>query len=87
LIRYESTPNPNALKVVTGSTIAPGIRSYRSADEADDELSRAIFAIGGVRNVLLLGDWLTVGKTPETRWGPFRKKLAAVLADLPEPAP
>jgi hypothetical protein len=81
MIRYETTPNPNALKCVTDSTIVDGIRSYRKPEDADDELSRSILAIEGVRSLLINGNWLTVNKADDASWKAIKAGIEAVLGE------
>ena len=81
MIKYETTPNPNALKCVRDSTIVDGIRSYRSPEEADDELSRAIFTIEGVRSLLINGNWMTVNKSDDASWKTIKPEIEKVLSD------
>lgn len=74
-IRFEPTPNPNAIKCVVDPAsidLGPadpdlGIRSYFNADaarDADDPLAHALFAIPGVANLLIHTAFITVGKSP-----------------------
>ena len=79
MIRFEKTPNPNALKIVQQTPIADGIRSYRSPDNADDELSRSVFAIEGVRSLLINGNWMTVNKADDANWGPIKSAIEEIL--------
>lgn len=79
MIRYEPTPNPNALKCVTDSQIVEGIRSYRTPEEADDELSRSILAIEGVRSLLINGNWMTVNKADGASWKAIKAGIEEVM--------
>ena len=76
---FEPTPNPNALKCVTDRTLADGIRSYRSPGDADDDLSKAVFAIEGVTSLLINGSWMTVNKAPSASWTPIKRAVAELL--------
>jgi hypothetical protein len=69
VVKYQETPNPNALKVFLDRGTGPGVRSYFRADQAGaDALAAALFAVPGVTNILINGDWLTVGKTTAASW-------------------
>lgn len=82
-IRFETTPNPNAIKCVieTGDAARP-VRSYFNApqaDEAGDELASALFAIGGVTNVLIHTAFVTIGKSADATWAPIKKRARAAI--------
>ena len=78
-IRFEPTPNPNAVKCV----VEPGpgaIRSYfRPEQAAGDELGEALFAIEGVTNVLIHEGFVSVGKRPDAAWGPIRRGIVGAI--------
>jgi len=85
-VRFEETPNPNALKCLPARPIPPiagkdgAMRSYASADAAaGDPLAKRLFAIPGVRNVLITREWLTVGKAPDAAWPPIKHAVKAAL--------
>lgn len=78
---FEPTPNPNAVKCL----VEPGpgtIRSYFSADQAaDDPLGSALFSIPGVTNVLIHQSFISICKSPDTRWTSVKPAIKRVLAD------
>lgn len=79
--RFEPTPNPNAKKAVLEGAISAGPRSFRSADEASgDALASALFGVEGVNNVLMNGDWVTIGKRDEAAWRGVERGVRDVLA-------
>lgn len=95
---YQSTPNPNALKCVVDRPIAPltpltppapALRSYASAAAATaDPLAAALFAIPGVRNVLVHAParepgWISINKSPETPWSALKPAIERVLREQP----
>jgi hypothetical protein len=84
---FQTTPNPNALKCVLDRVIREqslDSGSWKDAASAQsDAVARAIFEIKGVNNLLVHGDWLTVGKEPGAEWKTIKKELARVLAALP----
>jgi len=80
VVRFEPTPNPNAVKVLVEPAPVGGIRSYFRADQADDDpLGSALFAIEGVTTVLIHEAFVSVNKRPEKAWGPIRKAVQRVL--------
>lgn len=86
---FQTTPNPNALKCILSASPAPqGPRSYLTKEAAaNDPLAAALFAIPGVRNLLIHHGWITIGKDPAADWKPLKRELQRVLKDAPEPGP
>ncbi len=93
VIRFEPTPNPNALKCVLDRAVAPlesggaltgSARSYRNAAEAEhDPIAKVIFAAapkGAITSVLIRGDWLAVNKSPAAEWKTLRSAISAAMA-------
>jgi Scaffold protein Nfu/NifU N terminal len=77
----QPTPNPNAVKFVLDQSITEQPASFFNASQAKDHpIAARLFAISGVNNVLLLGDFVTVGKTPESRWADIRNAVKQVLS-------
>lgn len=80
VLRFETTPNPNAVKVLVEPAPAGGIRSYFRAEQAgQDPLGAALFAIEGVTTVLIHEQFVSVNKRAEKTWGPIKKAVQAVL--------
>jgi hypothetical protein len=85
VVSFESTPNPNAVKCLLDGRVSQGPRSYRDAGAAaGDPLARRLFEIDGVTNVLILGDWITVGKEPAVGWAEIKAGVRRVLAGMGE---
>lgn len=79
-IDFQDTPNPNAIKCVVDRPIADSPRSYFSKDQsAADPLAAGLFDIPGVTNVLILGNFVTVSKRPETTWKSLKPQIERVL--------
>ncbi|OAB60766.1 hypothetical protein AY599_21650 [Leptolyngbya valderiana BDU 20041] len=78
---FESTPNPNAVKVLVEGALADAPRSYREppGDDCTDVLARALYAIEGVRVVLIHHDFVTVGKAPDAKWSTIKRKAKAAI--------
>ena len=70
MIYTEMTPNPNALKFVTGQTLlATGSKDYPSREEAQaSPLAQALFELAGVTGVFIAQDFITVSKDEGTPW-------------------
>lgn len=83
VVRFDATPNPNAIKCVPDAPIGDSVRSYFKAEEAhaaEDALAMALFALPGVTNVLIHTDWVTVCKSPDAAWGPIKEGVRAAVA-------
>ena len=63
------TPNPNAMKFILESPVSTGTKSYFDAGMAkDDPLATRLFAIPGVKGVMLLGSFITITRSADTAW-------------------
>ena len=81
VVEIQPTPNPNAVKLVLDGEISDRPMSFFNAEAAKDHpLPTAIFAIEGVTSLLLLGDFITINKSPAARWTDITPKARAVLA-------
>jgi hypothetical protein len=88
VIGFESTPNPEAVKILVEGPLAERPRSYREAPpEGEDPLATALYAIDGVRIVLIHRDFVTVGKDPQANWRRIKPKARAAIEAHREPAP
>ena len=77
----QPTPNPNAVKFVLDREVAAQPTSFFNKEQATDHpLAQKLFAIPGVSSLLLLGDFITVNKTPGTPWKEITKAVEKVLA-------
>jgi hypothetical protein len=77
----QPTPNPNALKFILDRNVVDQPTSFFNREQAvDHPLASKLFAIPGVSSVLLLGDFITVNKTPEVAWKGITKAVQTVLA-------
>ena len=80
VVEFAATPNPNAIKCVLDTTISDKARSYfNAAAAAGDDLARRLFEIPGVTNVLILGDWFTIGKEPAASWKTVKAGIRRVV--------
>jgi hypothetical protein len=77
----QPTPNPNALKFVLDRSIADQPASFFNAEAARDHpLASKLFAVSGVSSLLLLGDFITVNKTPQAKWPQIKQGVRDALA-------
>lgn len=81
VIKLESTPNPNALKLLLdGRILEAGSRSYDSAVEAKgDPIASALFEIPEVKSVFLMPTFVTVVKDPAASWQGLDQQITMVL--------
>lgn len=74
ILGVESTPNPDAVKLLLATPQTGGIRSYRPGEQAgDDALARDLLALRGVRGVLIHERFITLTREPGTDWTELRK--------------
>ncbi len=80
----QPTPNPNAFKFILDRPISDQPTSFFNAGSAKDHpLAAKLFDIPGVSSLLLLGDFITINKSPEARWADIKGKVEQVLAETP----
>ena len=85
VVKYQATPNPNAVKVMLDKPITDRPRSFRSpADSEGDPLADRFFAIEGVAGLLFNGDWFTINKSADADWAAIKKIVERELAELPD---
>ena len=77
----QPTPNPNAAKFVLDKPVAENPTSFfNAAQAAEHPLAVKLFSIEGVSSLLLLGDFITVNKTPDADWKTVSSRVTAILA-------
>ncbi len=83
VIEVQPTPNPNAVKFMLDKPVADRTMSFFNKDAArDHELASKLFEISGVSSLLLLGDFITVNKTPQTKWSQITGKVKKILSGV-----
>lgn len=81
--KYESTPNPDALKCLLDTAISDRPRSFIGAEQAtDDPIAGPMFAEARLRAVLINTDWISINKEPEANWKDIKPVVERVLAGL-----
>lgn len=80
-VEVEPTPNPDALKFVCNRRVVErGSLAFDSAEAAADvPMARDLFAIGGVRTVFAVRDFVTITRTQGTAWESLHSEVIAVL--------
>ena len=80
VIEIQPTPNPNALKFVLDRQVSQQPLSFFNAEAAKDfPLAKRLFEIAGVSSLLLLGDFITINKSPQSDWDDIRDQARTVL--------
>lgn len=79
-VSIERTPNPNAIKFSVGCPVG-GPVTYTSPDAADAPVVAAIFAAGGVRQVFMTADFISVTKTDDTSWDDLMPAVRDAIAE------
>jgi NFU1 iron-sulfur cluster scaffold homolog, mitochondrial len=82
-IQTEPTPNPSTLKFLPGrDVLGDGIADFPEAAGAGaSPLAQAIFAVDGVRSVMLGGDFITVTKTDALDWAHVKPFVLGAIMD------
>ena len=87
VIEIQPTPNPNARKFVLDQPVSQQPISFFNAEAATGyPLAAKLFAIPGVSSLLLLGDFITINKSPDADWDDISKQARAVLAGASDPS-
>lgn len=85
ITQTQSTPNPDALKLMLDEPQTRGIRSYRSngtpPPPGTDPLARALLSITGVAGVLIHERFITLSREPGKDWKPLVKAAKLVVKD------
>lgn len=82
VVKFQETPNPNAIKCVLDRSPTDTPRSYFNAAAAEsDPLAAALFRIPGVTNVLINDGWITVSKDAKEPWRPLQNAVERVLGE------
>ena len=86
LIEFERTPNPNALRVLPGTTLwdrGPPIELHAGEDAAGVPLAQELLEIEGVASVMIGGDFVTILRSSTAfDWSELRPQILAVIADF-----
>ena len=87
MIEIQPTPTPNALKFVLDRQVSQQpISFFNAAAATDHPLAKRLFEITGVSSLLLLGEFITINKSPDGDWDDIRDQARAVLKSASDPA-
>ena len=85
VLEIQPTPNPNAAKFVLDRPVSRQPMSFFDASAAmDHPLASSLFAIEGVTSLLLLGDFITINKSPAATWDDINAGAVRVLKSASE---
>ncbi|MEO6435687.1 MAG: NifU N-terminal domain-containing protein [Tepidisphaeraceae bacterium] len=80
VLEIQPTPNPNAFKFVLDRSVSQQPLSFFNVAAAKDHpLASKLFGIDGVSSLLLLGDFITINKSPAAAWDDIKHEAKAVL--------
>ena len=81
VVKLESTPNPNAMKLLLdGKILESGSRSYDHPSEAkSDPVASALFEIPEVKSVFFMPSFITVVKDPAASWDGVAQMVTQVI--------
>jgi hypothetical protein len=83
VLEIQPTPNPNAMKFVLDRSLFSEPASFYSPAEAQtNPLAAKLMAVIGVTHIMLLGDFVTIGKQPQARWSEISGRVKKILADI-----
>lgn len=80
-VSAEDTPNPNARKFSCSvKVVEQGSLSFANATEgAKHPIGKAVFAVGGVKTVFAVNDFVTVTKTDDADWASLTPRLTKAI--------
>jgi hypothetical protein len=82
----QPTPNPNAVKLILDRPISEQTTSFFSPGAAEGHpIAARLFSIAGISSLLLLGDFITINKSPEARWADITVRAKKILAEAQDP--
>jgi hypothetical protein len=80
VLDIQPTPNPNAAKFILDAQIVEQPTSFFNAEAAKDHpLATRLFQIPGVTSILMLGDFVTINKSAESKWSAISGRVKEVL--------
>jgi hypothetical protein len=81
-LQMQSTPNPNARKFVLPEKRFAPSQNFASTEAATTHpLAARLFALGGVYNVLLAQDFVTVNKFSNVTWEEIEEQIKTAIID------
>ena len=79
-LTVQSTPNVNALKFVLNRRITEGrSQTFTDPNTAASPLARDLLAIGGIRQVFFLNDFITITRQEGVAWDAVVPRAEALI--------
>jgi scaffold Nfu/NifU family protein len=82
IIRVETTPNPQARKLVVAPIPGRIVSCFDASKGSPDPLASAILACDGVTNVLIHTEFVSVCFTKETRWTALKNSIDRAIGGV-----
>ena len=86
-IRPEATPHPRKVKFILGGEPGPGVWYKAGEPSPDDERVQRLFDEDDVTDVMVAGDFVTVGLARSSSWESRLEPLLALVGELFEHRP
>ena len=67
MIRFEPTPNPNAVKFSVGKPVG-GPATFVAGQPTDNPIASAILDLEGVTSMFMTSDFITISKSSDADW-------------------
>lgn len=82
-IQVQQTPNPNARKFILPGTNFDKPLSFADATIAHTHpLASALFALGGIYNVFMVQNFVTVNKYPDVAWDELEGAVSRTIVQF-----
>lgn len=82
-LRFDSTPNPNALKVTVPSPFCNGSKIISDPNKTASPLAKELLGIPGVTSLFFLNDFVTISKTSDADWDQLVPAIQEALGKHP----
>ncbi len=80
-VRIEPTPNPNAMKFSVGQPVG-GPVTITDPGQSDDTMVKGIFELGGVQQIFMTSDFISVTKLPDANWNDLMDPIQAAIESV-----
>lgn len=85
-LRFDPTPNPNAIKVTADAPFCTGSRIISRKEQATTPLSKALLDVPGVTSLFYFNDFVTVSKAPGASFDDILPAVKQALETHPHQA-
>lgn len=81
-IYVQSTPNPNAYKLITSKDVkTAGTATYEDADTADNELAKALLGVPGIEQIYFFDNVITATLNPTVPLTEIKERLFIIIRE------